>query len=138
MAWQYVGHIAPLYRHYREYKDNQRMASLYPDNDEYKARVIVLSDIMDIEAYNLAKEWAKPDEDINSYITHFRSICYRLYRNNVTYQRGCAMYLAHYRDGDKWMYRDGTTKKIIESMYIPPECGMPLLRDRPSNLCDSW
>lgn len=138
MAWRFVGHIKDLYTTYKEYQDNRRMAELYPYNQDYKDRVIVLSDILDIMAFGIAKDWAEDDEPISMYTTHLRSLCYHLYRNGITVRQATAMYLSHYRDGDKWAYRDGTNKHVIITTELPKEFGCPLLMDRPSSIYEDW
>lgn len=138
MAWHYVGHVSDLYRTYLEYQDNKRMAKRYPENQEYRDRCIVLSDILDMMAYGIACDWAEEDEPISMYTSHLRSLCHHLYHNKVYYDYSTPMYLSHYRDGDKWLYRDGTTKTMIDTVSTPPGYGCPLLADRPTSIFEDW
>ena len=65
--WICAGNVQDLYRTYREYKDNQLMSRLYPANQDYRDRALVLSDYLDIMAFEIAKQWAEYEPNVNIY-----------------------------------------------------------------------
>lgn len=139
--WICAGNITELYRAYREYKDNQTLGRLYPANKDYRDRALVLSDYCDIMAYNIAKQWAEYEPNVNTVITHLKSLCHRLYGNKVYLQHATALYTSHYYNPatGKWLYRDGTTWDVIRPGYIPKETkGCGLLTDIKSSEYDGW
>lgn len=140
--WKAVqGDLHYLYQRYREKKDNEIMAKKYPYNRDYSDRLIVISDELDIIAWQIANDWADvTGQDINQIITHLKSLCWRLYRSSISMHHADNRYLQHWYNPDtqKWMYREGTTTTVIKTAELNNTEGAPLLHDLPSNLYEGW
>lgn len=137
-----AGGVSELYRMYREYQDNKIMYRLYPYNQNYLDRSIALSDLMDLKAYEIADRWKDYEPNVNAVTTHLRSLMKRYYDNCVSLKHATPTYTMHYYDAEtnKWLYRDGSVKRVISLMHQNVEGnGFCLLSDiKASTVSDSW
>ena len=139
--WICAGNVQDLYRAYREYKDNQLMSRLYPANQDYKDRALVLSDYLDIMAFEIAKQWAEYEPNVNTVITHLKSYCYRMYSQKVYLNQATALFTSHYYNPalKRWLYNEGYKHDVIRPGYISKnEKGLSLLTDIKSSEHDDW
>lgn len=141
MIIPYSPDIPQLYRLFCELEDNRRMYTRYPDNQDYKDRIIVLSDSLDIIAYDIASRWADDfGLDVNTVITHLRSLMHHYKINRMPMKLATYLYTIHYYNDvtGKWMFRDGTDKSAFSTYEMKQNEGVNLLSDRPSNLYEEW